>query len=386
MSMKCTVLELVFGVVALDDKMNVIDYVPFPNNPVDLAEKLYIMEAGGVVDDVIKLVDRLKSKGFKTFVFERESSSRIVRERLNVETTIESPSNFGRAIRRDLPSKALELGFAKSRSEYLEVVQKALDSLARKIIRERSGKGDVYIIQTIHALEELDKTINLFYGRLREWYGLYFSELSDAVETPKEYFKIVAEIGWKEDINGENLSKIGISKKTASATLEALKTSIGVEMDRRDLEEIRAMASTALKLVDLREELEKYVEERVKEISPNLYALVGPTLAAKLIAQAGGLEALSKMPSSTIQVLGAEKALFRALRTKSRPPKHGLIFQHPLIRQSPKKFRGKISRVLAAKLSIAARIDAFTGKDVSSKLKEDLNRRIEEILKQAQQL
>jgi len=380
--MKCTVLELVFGVVALDDKMNVVDYILFPKNPADLAEKLYVMETGGVLDDLIELVGRLKSRGFKYFIFERESSSRLVRERLNVDTVVESPSNLGRIVRRDLSSKALELGFAKSRSEYLEVVQKALDLLARRGIRERSSKGDMYIIQAVHALEELDKTINLFYGRLREWYGLYLSELSDAVETPEEYFKIIAEIGWKEEINSENLSKIGISKKTASAVLEALKTSIGVEMDKRDLEEIRVMASTVLKFVSLRGRLEKYIEERIKEVSPNLYTLVGPILAAKLIAQAGGLEALSKMPSSTIQVLGAEKALFRALRTGGRPPKHGLIFQHPIIRQSPKKLRGKISRVLAAKLSIAARIDAFTGKYVGDKLKEDLNRRIEEILKQ----
>jgi nucleolar protein 56 len=382
MKARCTVLELIFGVVALDDEMNVIDYIFFPKNPVDLAEKLYTMEAGGVIDDLIDLVNRLKSRGFKSFIFERESSSHLIRERLNVDTAVESPSTLGRIVRRDLPSKAIELGFVKSRDEYLEVVQKALDLLARKNIRERSSKGDVYVIQAIHALEELDKAINLFYGRLREWYGLYLSELSDAVETPEEYFKIVAEIGWKEDINIENLSKIGVGKKTASAVLDALKTSIGVEMDRRDLEEIRAMASTVLKLVSLRERLEKYTEGRVKEISPNLYALVGPTLAAKLIAQAGGLEALSKMPSSTIQVLGAEKALFRALRTGARPPKHGLIFQYPIIRQSPKKLRGRISRVLAAKLSIAARIDAFTGKDVSGKLKEDLDRRIEEILKQ----
>jgi len=382
MGMRCTVLELVFGVVALDDKMNVVDYILFPKNPVDLAEKLYIMETGGVLDELIELVSRLKNKGFKYFVFERESSSRLIRERLNVDTVVESPSSLGRIVRRDLASKALELGFAKNRSEYLEVVQKTLDLLARRGIRERSSKGDMYIIQAVNALEELDKTINLFYGRLREWYGLYLSELGDAVETPEEFFKIIAEIGWKEEINSENLSKIGISKKTASAVLEALKTSIGVEMDKRDLEEIRAMASTVLKLISLRGRLEKYIEERIKEVSPNLYALVGPILAAKLIAQAGGLEALSKMPSSTIQVLGAEKALFRALRTGGRPPKHGLIFQHPIIRQSPKKLRGKISRVLAAKLSIAARIDAFTGKYVGDKLKEDLNRRIEEILKQ----
>jgi len=382
MSAKCTVLELIFGVIALDDKMKTIDYILFPNNPVELAERLYSMEAGGVVDELVKLVERLKSKGFRSFIVERESSARFILERLNVETVVESPSTIGRIVRRELASKALELGFVKNRGEYLDVVQKSLDLLARRIIRERSGRGDVYVIQTIHALEELDKTINLFYGRLREWYGLYFSELSDAVETPKEYFKIVSEIGWKENINIESLSKIGISKKTASAVLDALKTSIDVEMDRRDLEEIQAVASTVLKLVNLRERLEKYVEERIKEISPNLYALVGPILAAKLIAQAGGLEALSKMPSSTIQVLGAEKALFRALRTGSKPPKHGLIFQHPLIRQSPMKLRGRISRVLAAKLSIAARIDAFSGKDVSNRLKEELNKRIEEILKQ----
>lgn len=380
--MKCIVLELVFGVLAVGEDGKVVDWNPFPQEPVEIAKRLEKLSRGEPLEEVLTLVEKLRDKGFKTFVFEHEGTARAVREKLGVETVVETPSQIGRAFRQDLASKAVELGYVKSKDEYLRLVRESLDLLARKIISEKSGKGDIYVVQTVQALEELNKTINLFYSRLREWYGLYFPELSDVVEEPEEYFKVVAEIGWKEDMSRENLSKLDLKERTVKSILKALKTSISVEADRSDLEEIRRVAETALQLFKLRDRLEKYLEKRVREVAPNLCGLAGPILAAKLIAQAGGLEALSKMPASTVQVLGAEKALFRALRTGSKPPKHGVIFQHPLVRQSPRRFRGKVSRVLAAKLAIAARIDAFTGEDMSERLKEELNQRVEEILQQ----
>ncbi|MEM4706946.1 MAG: hypothetical protein QXW27_05340, partial [Candidatus Methanomethylicaceae archaeon] len=126
---------------------------------------------------------------------------------------------------------------------------------------------------------------------------------------------------------------------------------------------------------------EKYIDEVMKEVAPNVRELVGSILGARLIALSGGLEALAKKPASTIQVLGAEKALFRALRTGARPPKHGIIFQSPLIHSSPKWQRGKIARTLAGKLSIAARVDAFGGAFIANKLKKELEERISEIKK-----
>jgi len=131
----------------------------------------------------------------------------------------------------------------------------------------------------------------------------------------------------------------------------------------------------------LRRELTDYISTVMKEVAPNITALVGPLLGARLISLAGSLESLARLPASTIQVLGAEKALFRALRTGGKPPKHGVIFQYPDIHRSPRWQRGKIARALAAKLAIAAKVDAFTGRFIGDKLREELRRRIEEIKK-----
>jgi nucleolar protein 56 len=129
----------------------------------------------------------------------------------------------------------------------------------------------------------------------------------------------------------------------------------------------------------MRKTLAERVDRILDEMAPNLKALAGPTISARLISLAGGLEELARLPSSTIQVLGAEKALFRALRTGARPPKHGIIFQHPLLHQAPRWQRGKIARALAGKISIAAKVDVFSGNFVGDRLKADLEKRIAEI-------
>ncbi|MDP8003839.1 MAG: C/D box methylation guide ribonucleoprotein complex aNOP56 subunit, partial [Caldisphaera sp.] len=141
------------------------------------------------------------------------------------------------------------------------------------------------------------------------------------------------------------------------------------------------LARITSQMYNLRKDLDQYATSAMKEVAPNITELVGPLLGARLISLAGGLERLATMPASTIQVLGAEKALFRALKTGGRPPKHGIIFQYPEIYKSPKWQRGKIARALAAKLAIAAKVDAYSGRFIGNKLKEDLNKRTEEIKK-----
>ncbi|MFQ6010822.1 MAG: NOP5/NOP56 family protein, partial [Nitrososphaerales archaeon] len=131
-------------------------------------------------------------------------------------------------------------------------------------------------------------------------------------------------------------------------------------------------------LVEARDALSSYVENMMEDIATNVSHLAGPMVGARLLARAGGLDRLSRMPSSTIQVLGAEKALFRSLRTGSRPPKHGILFQHQSIHSAPKWQRGKVARSLASKIAIAARIDAHGG-GRNVQLEEDLKKRIEEV-------
>jgi len=154
---------------------------------------------------------------------------------------------------------------------------------------------------------------------------------------------------------------------------------MGADLSENDIDQIQVMCKNTLELNDVRESLEKYVASVMDEVAPNIRALVGSLLGARIIALAGGLTNLAKLPASTVQILGAERALFRSLRTGARPPKHGIIFQHSLIHEAKRWQRGKVARALAGKLTIAARIDVFSGKYAGDKLKADLEKRIEEI-------
>jgi nucleolar protein 56 len=201
---------------------------------------------------------------------------------------------------------------------------------------------------------------------LREWCELYFPALSKTVDSQKTYVKTVnekfSEIKTKkltiENVNNEDLfSNLNLGENAANAKF--------VEEDRRQIE---LLSKHLLCLYDYRDEVENYIKNKVMEVAPNLSKISGPTLAAKLIEKAGSLKKLSMMPSSTIQLLGAEKALFRTKKFKSKPPKHGLIFQHPTVHSKPRKKRGKFARTLAGKLAIAARADYFSGNNIIDKL------------------
>ena len=221
----------------------------------------------------------------------------------------------------------------------------------------------------------------MFVARLREWYSVHFPELNDLIREHEDYVKIVSELGHRDNITVESLRELGFKEEKARKIAEAARQSIGADLSDFDIEAIRTLASITKQLYQLRRNLTGYIEQVMKEVAPNVTALVGPLLGARLISLAGGLEKLARLPASTIQVLGAEKALFRALRTGGKPPKHGVIFQYPHIHRSPRWQRGKIARALAAKLAIAAKVDAFTGRFIGDKLKEDLERRIAEIKK-----
>ena len=171
----------------------------------------------------------------------------------------------------------------------------------------------------------------------------------------------------------------GLPKEKTQELADAAKRSMGAELDDPDLDVLRSFCTLMSDLYKFRENSEKYVEEVMKQVAPNMTAVVGAALSARLISIAGSLQNLAKMPASTLQVLGAEKALFRSLKTGARPPKHGVIFQHTAIHQSPRWQRGKIARALAGKLSIAARIDSFGGDFLGEKLKSDVDKKFEEI-------
>jgi nucleolar protein 56 len=190
---------------------------------------------------------------------------------------------------------------------------------------------------------------------------------------------LVLELGSKENFTIEKLEREDLPKAKAEQIAKMAESSMGADIAETDLAQIQALCKNVLGLYQLRQTLESYLDTAMEEVAPNTKALVGSLLGARLIALSGGLENLAKMPASTIQVLGAEKALFRSLKTGTKPPKHGIIFQHTFLHEAKKWHRGKIARALAGKLAIAVRADAFGGRHLGEELKANLERRIGEI-------
>ncbi len=286
-----------------------------------------------------------------------------------------------REILEDLDMRKVEIlvssGIFKSYDEALNALRERSIQKAEMEVRERSSQPDVHLSNAIQALDELDKFLNIVATRTREWYGLHFPELEGLVQDNVTFCRIVEKFGKRENINKDGLKQLGISEKKADIIIQARDSSKGGIISEEDEERIRSLASLAIAVNKEREKLSGYVEAAMERIAPNIKSVVGSTIGARLIARAGSLQRLASMPSSTIQILGAEKALFRALRTGSRPPKHGILFQHQEVHGAPKWQRGKIARAIANKVAIAARIDLYgsgLNQELATSLKKSISR------------
>lgn len=248
---------------------------------------------------------------------------------------------------------------------------------AEKSVSESIKSRDVLLGGVSRLIETLDKEINNIGERLEEWYSVYFPELK--AEDKEKYARMVLEID-RKNIDKKELAKI-IGQKKADRIAEKAGKSLGAELPENDLGEIKVLASHQLSTVKLRKRYISYQDALADEICPNMARVCGADIAAKMIAHVGSLKKLALLPSSTIQVIGAEKALFKHLKNKKvPPPKHGIIFQHPYISSSPKRVRGKIARALSNSITTAAKADAFTKRNISEKLKNDLDKRYKKIL------
>ena len=238
-------------------------------------------------------------------------------------------------------------------------------SLSRYKLKFSPEKVDTMIIQAIGLLDDLDKELNTYAMRVREWYGWHFPELTKIVADNIHYAKAVKMMGNR--VNAVNLDFSEILPEEVEAELkEAAVISMGTEVNDLDLSNIRELCDQVLALSEYRAQLYDYLKSRMNTIAPNLTALVGELVGARLISHGGSLMNLAKQPGSTIQILGAEKALFRALKTKHATPKYGLIYHASLIGQAAPKHKGKISRSLAAKSALAIRYDALADGDDNS--------------------
>lgn len=255
-------------------------------------------------------------------------------------------------------------------------------SYSRAKVKFNVNKSDNMIIQAIALLDTLDKDVNTFVMRVREWYSWHFPELVKVVSDNYLYSKLVLLIKDKGTLSDDSipaLKEVLGDEEQAKEVVDAAKASMGQDISPIDLINIEAFAKRVISLAEYRHKLFAYLQDKMGIVAPNLGALVGELVAARLISHAGSLTNLAKYPASTVQILGAEKALFRALKTKGNTPKYGLIFHSSFIGRAKQRNKGRISRYLANKCSIASRIDAFADhstKAFGEAMKEQVEERL----------
>ncbi|XP_032892157.1 nucleolar protein 56 [Amblyraja radiata] len=236
-------------------------------------------------------------------------------------------------------------------------------SYSRAKVKFNINRVDNMIIQSISLLDQLDKDINTFSMRVREWYGYHFPELIKIVAENYTYCRLAKLIGNRKELSEESLpmlEEVVMDSAKAQAILDASRSSMGMDISPIDLINIESFSNRVVSLADYRKTLQDYLRSKMNQVAPNLATLIGEVVGARLISHAGSLTNLAKYPASTVQILGAEKALFRALKTKSNTPKYGLIFHSTFIGRAATKNKGRISRYLANKCTIASRIDCFS--------------------------
>jgi nucleolar protein 56 len=325
--MKAYIYKNVLGVFALEGE-EVIAFEPFPRDVEEIAGRI---KGTAPEEDIIL-------KHIKDYKIEKKSRS------FDLEILLKASGT--------------------TREEYYALLREVSLVLAKKEISELPR--DRMVIQAVEALDNTEEALNILSERIREWYSLHFPELDSSVEEHREYVELIKKYGARDNFPEE---------------FEAA-SSIGAGFEGADIDILKRFGTEIAQIYEFKDELNSYLESAMEEIAPNIRAFAGPLVGAKLIAQAKGLENLAKMPASRVQVLGAKKAMFKHIKNKADPPKHGIIYQHPAIKTAPWWQRGKIARSFSGKAAIAAKADVFTGEYIAEGLKKDFKKRLKEIKEQ----
>lgn len=318
------------------------------------------------------LIDSKPSKGLRKFLKANcdgetlgvadSKLGNIIKEKLQIDCV---HNNSVMELIRGLRTQLNELILGLAVQDLAPMSLGLSHSLSRYKLKFSADKVDTMIVQAIGLLDDLDKELNTYAMRVREWYGWHFPELAKIIQDSIQYAKAVKLMGNRDNAAELDFSEI-LPEEVEIDLKEACMISMGTEVNDQDLTNIRELCDQVLSLSEYRAQLYDYLKSRMNTIAPNLTALVGELVGARLIAHGGSLINLAKQPGSTVQILGAEKALFRALKTKHATPKYGLIYHASLVGQAAPKLKGKISRSLAAKTALAIRCDALgDGKDNS---------------------
>ncbi len=376
--MKCYIVDTLSGLFALDDSSNTINFLDFNDDDQQILEFYKAVENGELKKDLKDLLSELNNSGFNEFIFDNAKLKLLVSQELDYESVLETSSLEFKNYRLALETQLKSIGIKKSKEDISARHKKISEQLIKMQVSQAGEQGDVAVIQIIETLDILKKSISLFSVRLREWYGLHFPELTDKeIEDNIILARLISVLGHRNNFTKENITKdFEFNDERIRFLIENASISMGAEIN---LKTVKGYADQILSLDSYRQELEENLDGLMEATAPNLKAIIGSLIGAKLITKAGSLKKLAYMPASRIQLLGAETALYRFLKTGKGIPKHGLIFQWNQIRGSKPWIRGKISRVVSGKIGLAAKIDYFQGEFMGNEISEDLSRKIKEI-------
>lgn len=350
--MECYITYCVKGFFAFNGENELICEKLFPEDEVisrlaEIDDKKIVLEESQIINEV--------SSEYDEIIIE---SNKRLSDYSNDRITIKNPNPAGDYLRSHYDE------FDLNSDEIISIYQ----NLAIYKIKKESAGEDKHLIQAINSIDEIDEAISKLIERIREWYALYFPEM-DTIKNNETYIRLISQNKTKEEI---------LKAKPDAFPQDIL--DLDDNINPMDLEIMNNYAKSIHELQKSRKSIEDYIDSKMESIAPNLRLLVGSTLAAKLISHAGGIKRLAMYPSSTVQIMGAEKALFRHLKSGDRPPKYGLIYQHPQVRGAKWWNRGKIARMLAGQISFAARRDIFT-KTFDENIADDFKSKVEEIEK-----
>lgn len=356
--MRIYIATCLIGSFAFDKEKNMLLYKLFPKDVDYIAEKLSAVERKEIISEENEIIEELKGTGIQEIIWDKDSDIKGV-------SCVQKEDNLAKEIlREEFRKLAMDLQWAGSQTQINQMLAKVNVEVSKK--KMRKVKKDVILIQAINTYDNIEENLNTMTEHIREWYGLYFPELSKELSDHEKYIELIAKYGSRENFKDDKFSKIAAK-------------SAGMDFSDSDIKAVSDFAEGLKIMYKSRENVLDYVTKLVNEVAPNTAQIATPVIAARMISLAGGLDRMSKMPSSTIQLLGAEKALFRHLKGQGRAPKYGVLFLHPQIQNSPKAVRGKVARLLASKISLAAKIDKYSKKDEASAMKKEIARKVNDL-------
>ena len=363
----------------LDSKSKVVvEQLTYPDAELASSDIMAVND-GSSPDSLKTVLKSLEELKIHEIVVAGVALARVLSQATKIPVRVDEKSDVVTGFRNGEDAYLVESGKVGSVEEVSSFRRNVALTVAKATVVEASEEKDILVKHAVDTIGEIDKSVNVLTMRLREIYSLHHPSLSRLVEDNKQFVQTVRDCGGRLQINKGALAASGLSDSLIKSIMESLDEDTGAEFQDADIVILRKLAERIVNLYEMRHELEEYLSGLMSTLAPNVTALVGPLVGARLISLAGSLMELARKPSSAVQIFGAEKALFRSLKTGASPPKHGVIFQVSDIHTAPYWQRGKIARALAGKLSIAARIDAYSKRNIGEDLRAQFNKRVEEI-------